>query len=109
MTTGIDASVWEGYMGPEGPEWWGFKWIDDASGKWWSMSGLDGMEAVAIPAERWTKYDSQLIGQLLLLFARRRLAYHKMCITVDPMLIKRPEPLGYWEEIVENKEVIEDV
>ena len=102
----INQSNWEGYMFQDEEAWWRFDWHEDTIGKWWSMVGADGTEGVSIPAEYWGSCDSHLIGQLIMMFARRRLAYHKMGICVDPLIDQRQEPLEYWEEVVENSEVV---
>ena len=96
----INQVNWEGYMFQDEEAWWRFDWTDNAGEKWWSMAGADGVERVAIPAEHWGLHDSNLIGQLIMMFARRRLAYNKMGICVDPLIDQRQEPLEYWEEVV---------
>jgi hypothetical protein len=89
-------------------QWWTFvEGVDDhhsgATEPWWSMAGADGVEAVCIPLysdREWGKCDSQLVGQVIMMFARRRVVYHKMGIVEDPLLSQSEDALSYWEELV---------
>ena len=99
----VNAENWRGYMFIEDDPWSRFNEESDQTNNylWWSMVGEDGIEGVSIPTQNgWHDCDSRLVGQLIKMFGRRRLAYHKMSLVADPLFSQRQEPLTYWEEVL---------
>jgi hypothetical protein len=105
----ISPELWEGYMGDD-VSWWIFHEEADTYGhQWWMMASRDGVEACSIPMyhdRTWGQKDSELIGQLVKMFARRRIVYHGMGIVTDPLLDQSEDGLTYWQGLLEMEEEI---
>lgn len=100
------STWWQGYQWPQDLAWW--HWcVEDG---WFIIGNEDGRERACIPllpGGRLAMRDIRVIGQLIKMYARRRLKWHFDGTCPDPYITKRGLTHKKWEEVLDGKYIEE--